>query len=352
MIGQLLSHIMQQKIGVRPEQVKAQQENFQKVQTRHRAQILDAITALVQTAVSPHVPGLGLQKIPQLGAEIRKAAGEAFLEAEKQTQAAAIQSQQSPSARTPFKYLRYWRHLLLHSSLKGAALGLAITLVIFIWNLNSDQTIMSAQNNYVAEEIMKRKKVPFTPEQSHNFKANYTDNVLYTTDFLDYERNKNIRNRWIVALNRYGLDTFDINNEAIVKLLAKEAAMLKQLERMKGEIDAKEPGPEIASMRELEEKNRQQLIGIVGSEEKWKAFLTFKAHYFEKAMQQPLNCWQKSQAPCVPPSCVKDLGRSLAGNYCKEFAARAALSCAKIVRPLGIGYICRIRAFLDKRPQP
>jgi hypothetical protein len=173
--------------------------------------------------------------------------------------------------------------------MKWGALGLAIAIAIFLWNFNSDQTSMSAQNSYVADEIKKRKKVPYSPEQSHNFKANYTDNVLYTTDYLDYERHKDIRNRWIVALNRYGLDKLDINNEAIVKLLAKEATMLKQLERIKSEIDGKEPGPEIARMRELEEKYRQQLIGIIGSEDKLKAFLTFKANYFEKAMQQPLH---------------------------------------------------------------
>jgi hypothetical protein len=148
---------------------------------------------------------------------------------------------------------------------------------------------MSAQNSYVADEIKKRKKSPYAPDQSRSFKNSYTDNVLYTTDYLDYERNKEIRNRWIVALNRYGLEKLDINNEAIVKLLAKEATMLKQLERIRNEIDGKAPEPEIERMRELEEKYRQQLIAIVGSEEKFKTFLHFKANYFEKAMHQPLH---------------------------------------------------------------
>lgn len=266
--------------------IKAQQDNFHTVRNRHRNQILDTITTLVQAAIRSQITDMDPARLTQLSTVTRKAAEEAFLDAEQQTQAVSLHAPQTMSASSHFKDLRYWRNLFLHSSLKWGALALLLCLGGFLWKKSSENQTMSAANSYVEDQIKQRKKIPYVPEQSRTFKASYTDNVLYTKNYLEHERHKNVRNRWIVALNRYGIDKLDMNNEVIVKMLAREAALLKQLEKMKGEIDGKDPATEIAAMRDLEEKYRQQLIAIVGSDEKFKSFLAFKANYFEKILQQ------------------------------------------------------------------
>lgn len=268
---------------------RTQQDLFHSTQNKRRAQILDAMTAFVNAAIKPHIAELDAEESSRLTTQIRNAANEAFLEAEKQTQAASLHGSGRAATGGPIKDASYWRRTFLHSGAKLLALSSVLLAGgIASWKFLSREQNLSAASNYVTEEMKKRQKLAFEPELDRSYKSSYTDNVLYTSRYLEYERHKELRNRWIVTLNRHAIDKVEVHNEAIVKLLAKEATLLKQLEKIRLEIDGRDPEPEIRKMRELEEKYRQQFVSIMGSEEKYIAFAKFKSQYFEKILQRDL----------------------------------------------------------------
>jgi hypothetical protein len=93
----------------------------------------------------------------------------------------------------------------------------------------------------------------YRPPQDMNFKSDYTDNVIFIKNYMDFEYNEAAHKEWTIKLNKFLIDTVGISDDNAIKFMASESSLIRNLESKKAMIDGKNPEPGIKIMKLLEE---------------------------------------------------------------------------------------------------
>lgn len=72
------------------------------------------------------------------------------------------------------------------------------------------------------------------PAPVKGYRGSYTDNILYTDKYLENERNLDFRKSWLRELGRAVTSEWKMDGGMVASALAKEAALIDDLERLKG----------------------------------------------------------------------------------------------------------------------
>lgn len=114
---------------------------------------------------------------------------------------------------------------------------LFIGLFVFSYNGGSIAHLIRDlnQNGETAAEVYGREKREerstnkFNPMQTEGIRSNYTDNILYTKNFLELKNENSTQEEWIRDLNRFLSKEMILEEDDIVKFIATESSLISRL---------------------------------------------------------------------------------------------------------------------------
>ena len=151
------------------------------------------------------------------------------------------------------------------------------------------QTITESVNNIDLEnkkksaallEKMKQAAI-YRPEQDLQFKETYTDNVLYTSRYVEFEKDDQYRSQWIVAIKEFLLQEAKLIDDKADELISKEGSLVIWLDSEVATIDGRNPEKGISRMREKENEYTQMLTQTLNDETR-RAFKEKKQAFYER----------------------------------------------------------------------
>ncbi len=136
----------------------------------------------------------------------------------------------------------------------------------------------------VIKEEMKQEQLKnaFNPNLTPNFKETYTENVLYTENYLGNERSSSYHDLWIKELNKFVLDDLNLSEEATVNLVAAESVLLKNLEEQRAKITNKQLKEGIKKLEDIESDAVVKMSQLLGGENNYEKYYKFKNDFYEK----------------------------------------------------------------------
>jgi pSer/pThr/pTyr-binding forkhead associated (FHA) protein len=110
-----------------------------------------------------------------------------------------------------------------------------------------------------AEMAGTRGRKRFEPAQSKLYKKSYTDNALYTENFIDMELSPGYRTQWLVDFNKTATSEWKIDMATARVIADKELMLLQDLKRLREAVDAQNETPGIQAMRDRESMFQKEL---------------------------------------------------------------------------------------------
>ena len=124
----------------------------------------------------------------------------------------------------------------------------------------------------------------FNPETNDIFKDTYTDNILYTTAYLESVTDENYKRGWTLALNKFFLNKLNLHETTVAKYMGWESKTLLILEDLRLSLNASQPETlqsGIGKMHQEEKEKLEEVRVILEGEENFKKFWSFHKNYFE-----------------------------------------------------------------------
>lgn len=151
------------------------------------------------------------------------------------------------------------------------------------------QSITDSVNNIDRENKKKQAEVLekykqasiYRPEKTASFKETYTDNVLYTTRFIDFEKDDEYRSQWIVSIKEFLMKEGKIMDDRADEIITKEGSLVIWLESEIATIDGRNPQNGIMRMREKENEFVKLLMDSLNDDAR-RGFFEKKKNFFER----------------------------------------------------------------------
>jgi hypothetical protein len=125
-----------------------------------------------------------------------------------------------------------------------------------------------------------RERLVYNPETTPEFKESYVDNLLYTTDYLSKKQAQAFHDKWVLELNDFFIYRLDVKDTTLIKFVSYEAALLKELLKIKDQINPEDPNPKIDEMRAKEEEFREKLKFIFDDGGKVDKFYSYSEQFW------------------------------------------------------------------------
>lgn len=147
---------------------------------------------------------------------------------------------------------------------------------------------LDRENKQIQAEALEqiKKASIYSPDKTNDFKDTYTDNVLYTNHYLDFEKDDQYRSQWIVSIKEYLIQEAKLIDDKADEIISKEGSLIIALSSET--IDGRNPERGIMRMRE-KETTYMQLIAASLSEDKKKIFFEKKKSFFERYINDPIK---------------------------------------------------------------
>jgi pSer/pThr/pTyr-binding forkhead associated (FHA) protein len=140
----------------------------------------------------------------------------------------------------------------------------------------------AASEQFLNDVKEARERAIFKPETTPEVKNNYTDNILYTTDYLAKKQSKEFQDKWILELNEYFISTLDVKDTSIIKFVSLENTFIQDLAKLKSEADAQDPQPKIEAMHARETEFKRRLSDIFEDPEKVSRFYNYSKNFWTR----------------------------------------------------------------------
>lgn len=129
-------------------------------------------------------------------------------------------------------------------------------------------------------------KLRFDPVTTKDFKTTFTDNVLFTSSFLDVEMNPTYRTQWVSSFIKSATKDWKLDSTAARKIVEQELALIKDLRRLRENIDGRAEKPGIQAMREREAAFTTELSKQIKSKGGSDKFWRLKRNFFGRHQAQ------------------------------------------------------------------
>ena len=289
---QELSRELAEERLLRMREIEAEAISEEKRFFQNRAEKIKRIAGDIELNLNPFLQQLGIADDPEASQKLSKelhaivdnvlGSGE-----EKQKENLKKIVDYDPDASINLK--AYWKKAAI-----GTVLSAVIAVIIVIFRDQIPElgmrAVSSLEDGPSASEIFIEKTTTkqanerrFEPEMTPEFKQTYTDNIIYTEGYLNFEEDKAIRKRWIVSLNEFLVEKMGLSDNAVVELVGKEVSLIKRLRDMRLDIDARYQLSAIGKMRGIETEFVSEMKDILGSEKAVARFFGFKKDFFEKS---------------------------------------------------------------------
>lgn len=121
----------------------------------------------------------------------------------------------------------------------------------------------------------------FTPRQTKSFKKSYTENVLYTENYVASELNREMQRLWLADLRKTGRSDWHVNDKTINAVIAKERQLIHDLLRLREDIQPARAQDGIHQMQAREGRFQQELRALLGARAADR-FLQLKRSFFAR----------------------------------------------------------------------
>jgi hypothetical protein len=135
-------------------------------------------------------------------------------------------------------------------------------------------------------------KPKFNPKLTDDYKTTYTDNVLYTKDYVTFKLNSDNQSKYIQDLNKFFINQLGLDENAIVKFVSIETNLVSQLRDLRAVVHVENQKQDIKKMTDLEDSTVNDMVGVLGNKDNYRKFREFERDYFARRLP--------ASAPAVP----------------------------------------------------
>ncbi|MFN8370381.1 MAG: hypothetical protein U0T83_07125 [Bacteriovoracaceae bacterium] len=192
------------------------------------------------------------------------------------------------------------------------AIPIVITFALMIDLFSNNSVIikqfhqLKAERKIASDQFAKQQKEDwkmqntYNPATTVNYKDTYTDNLLYTTNFMKIMDDQEFQNNWILKLHDFITKDLELSEDLAIHYISLESSILKDLGDARLEINPQNLKVGIDKMRLIETNYLKDFIADLSSKNKLEKFNEFKKRFFEDFAQKKLN--QVVPTPSVTPT--------------------------------------------------
>lgn len=141
----------------------------------------------------------------------------------------------------------------------------------------------SASEMYVNQQKTEwKEKHTYTPETTPGYKASYTDNVVYTTDFEKVLEHEEFTNDWILKVHDFMVKELELSEDIAINFISAEGALVKELATLRKDLHPQFLDTGFKKMRDLETTQMGWLNEKIPDQVKMEKFTTFRKDYYDK----------------------------------------------------------------------
>jgi hypothetical protein len=141
----------------------------------------------------------------------------------------------------------------------------------------------SAANLYADKQKQEwREKNTFNPVTTVGYKDNYTDNIIYTTDFEKVYAAEDFQNEWILKVHDFIVKDLELSEDIAINFISSEGTLITELANLRKDLHPKILDQGIRKMRDYESAQLAWLAEKIPDESKREKFSSFRREYFDK----------------------------------------------------------------------
>ncbi len=125
-------------------------------------------------------------------------------------------------------------------------------------------------------------KKAVSPPQDKSFKKTYTDNVLFTVNYVDAELNMDFRALWIKNLNKVGRGEWKLTARALGSIATNELVLIQDLGRIRNSIGPAQESDRVGQMRQRESQFIKELQKQLGKKATVEKFMKLKRSFYTR----------------------------------------------------------------------
>lgn len=145
------------------------------------------------------------------------------------------------------------------------------------------QQQQSASEIYVNQQKTEwKEKHTYTPQTTPEYKATYTDNVIYTTDFEKVMENEEFQNDWILKLHDYMVKDLELSEDVAISFISSEGSLVKELGTLRKDLHPQHLDVGLKKMNDSETTHLGWLKEKITDPEKMAKFVSFRKDFYEK----------------------------------------------------------------------
>lgn len=188
------------------------------------------------------------------------------------------------------KHKKFWIRIAVVSAVILSILGYVLYNPKSISNSADSITEMvndiDLENKKIHLERMEQMKKAsiYSPNKDNTFKSSYTDNILYTSRYLEFEHDDEYRSQWIVSTKEFLIQETKLIDDKADELLSKEGTLIIAL--ASENIDGQRPEKGISRMNETESEFNKFLAQNL-NQEKIKLLKEKKQTFYERYINDP-----------------------------------------------------------------
>ena len=193
------------------------------------------------------------------------------------------------------KERKFWKKM---GMISGSLVVVCLLLVIFpsLVTIPRDAIISAFTEKstgqadaYVKMKVEEAKqRMNYNPPTTVEFKSSYVENVLFTTDFELRRQDQAFQDKWILELNDFFINHLDVKDTTIIKFVSLESSLLRDLAKIKSQVDPANTEPKIEEMRQRENEFKDKLGKMFEDEIKVAKYYEFSEKFWNE-FYPPVN---------------------------------------------------------------
>ena len=122
-------------------------------------------------------------------------------------------------------------------------------------------------------------------ETRRGYYDSYVENILYSSNYIDTYRDRDIQQEWILALNDFFGEELEISDNAVVQFVSKENSLVNDLATKRGEINPQFFDSGVEKMKKAEIEFVSDVKQLLKSESNYRRYKAFQKQFFSDKLQ-------------------------------------------------------------------
>ncbi len=189
-------------------------------------------------------------------------------------------------------------------SLRALPLAIAFAIMVDLFSTNSfligQFNHLNVQRKMASDQLAKQQKDEWKMQNSYNpvttanYKDNYTDNILYTTNFMQIMEDQEFQNSWILKLHDFMTKNLELSEDLAIHYISLESSILKEVGDARRELNPQNLKAGLDKMRLIETNYLKDFYADLTKASKLEKFNNFKKAFYDEFVTK------KAATPATP----------------------------------------------------